>query len=124
MASELISLAISPYREKKRLSMKVIDTVVDHIVTHFNPEKIILFGSYAYGNPKPESDVDLLVIMETPKGELETSVAIMKSLPPHGFGIDILARSSNVIAKRQAQGDWFLIEVISKGKILYERDRP
>jgi len=104
--------------------MGVIKTLVSHIVAQFNPEMIILFGSYAYGNPRPESDIDFLVVMDTPEGELETSVAIKKSLPPHAFGIDILARSSAVIKKRQAQGDWFLREVVAKGKILYERDRP
>ena len=49
------------------------------------PEKIILFGSYAYGKPTPWSDVDLLIIMETPKGELETSLDIIDSLSPTMF---------------------------------------
>jgi predicted nucleotidyltransferase len=124
MALEPFSLAVSPYRQGKRISMEVIQTLVSYIVTHFNPEMIILFGSYAYGNPRPESDIDLLVVMDTSEGELETSVAIKKSLPPHAFGIDILARSHTVIKKRQAQGDWFLREVVAKGKILYERDHP
>jgi predicted nucleotidyltransferase len=124
MASEPLSFPISPYRQRKRLPRVAIDSLVDHIATHFNPEMIILFGSYAYGSPQPESDIDLLVVMDTPDGELETSVAIMKSLPPHAFGIDILVRARPVIERRQAQGDWFLREVLAKGKILYERDRP
>jgi len=102
----------------------VIDSLANHIVTLYNPDMVILFGSYAYGNPKPESDIDLLIVMDTPEGKLETSVAIMKSLPPHAFGIDIVARSRTVIERRQAQGDWFLREIVAKGKILYERDRP
>jgi predicted nucleotidyltransferase len=124
MASEQISLTVSPYRQKKRIPTGVIDTLVNHIVAHYHPETIILFGSYAYGDPKPESDVDLLVVMDTPEGELETSIGITKSLPPHAFGIDILARSRAVIERRREQGDWFLREVMTKGKILYERDRP
>ena len=124
VASESISLAVSPYRQRKRIPKLVIRTLVRHIVARFDPEMIILFGSYAYGNPGPESDVDFLVVMETPEGELETSIAIKKSLPPHAFGIDVLTYSRPVIEKRQAQGDWFLREVVAKGKTLYERDRP
>jgi len=49
--------------------MHAIRAVVRHIAGRFSPEAIILFGSYAYGKPTPWSDVDLLVVMETPKGE-------------------------------------------------------
>lgn len=124
MVSEPVSLAFSPYRQGKRIPKGVIKTLISHIVANFNPEMIILFGSYAYGKHRPESDIDLLVVMDTPEGEVETSVAIKKSLPPHALDIDILARSSAIIKKRQTQGDWFIREVVAKGKILYERDRP
>jgi predicted nucleotidyltransferase len=56
---------IPKINEQKRVPPDVIQSVVDHIVQTFEPEKIILFGSYAYGEPKPGSDVDLLVVMKT-----------------------------------------------------------
>lgn len=102
--------------------MRTIHAIAKHIAEKFDPEKIILFGSYAYGKPTAWSDVDLLVIMDTPKGEVETALEIRGSLPVLTFGLDILVRSKQVIEKRKKLGDWFLIDVTGKGKILYERD--
>jgi len=109
--------------KRKRIPMRTIRAVVKHIAEKFDPEKIILFGSYAYGKPTAWSDIDLLVIMDAPKGELETSLAIRKSLPLITFGLDIVVRSNEVIEKRKKLGDWFLIDATGKGKVLYERDR-
>ncbi|PIV27565.1 MAG: hypothetical protein COS37_02565 [Anaerolineae bacterium CG03_land_8_20_14_0_80_58_20] len=101
---------------------RTIWAVVKHIADKFQPEEIILFGSYAYGNPQPSSDVDLLVVMETPKGELKTSLEILQSLPRITFSIDILARSRSTVTKRREMGDRFMKEIIAKGKVLYARD--
>ena len=101
---------------------KTIRAVVKHIAEKFQPEEIILFGSYAYGKPQTSSDVDLLVVMETPKGELKTSLEILQSLPRITFSIDILARSRSTVRKRREMGDRFMKEIIAKGKVLYARD--
>ena len=101
--------------------MKTIRAIAKHIAEKFDPEQIILFGSHAYGKPTAWSDVDLLVVMETPKGELETSLEIGRTLPDITFGVDIVVRSQKVIEKRKKLGDWFLIDITKKGKILYER---
>lgn len=101
---------------------KTIRAVAKHIAEKFQPEEIILFGSYAYGKPQPSSDVDLLVVMETPKGELKTSLEILQSLPRITFSIDILARSRSTIRKRREMGDRFMKEITEKGKVLYARD--
>jgi predicted nucleotidyltransferase len=95
-----------------------------HIAEKFQPEEIILFGSHAYGKPQPWSDVDLLVVMETPRnGEFrDVRWRFIKSLPPIKFGLDIIVRSRSVIERRKKLGDWFLIDVTEKGKVLYERD--
>ena len=112
---------IPPIQERKRIPLRVIRAVVRHIVGRFSPEAIILFGSYAYGKPTPWSDVDLLVVMETPKGELETAMEIIESLPATLFSVDILARSQTTIDRRKALGDVFMQEINSKGKTLYAR---
>ncbi len=101
--------------------MRTIRALASHIAKKFNPEEIILFGSHAYGKPDASSDVDLLVVMETPKGEVKTIMEISDSLPPLPFHVDIIVRSRAVIDKRKNAGDFFLREVTKKGKVLYAR---
>jgi len=102
--------------------MRTIRAVAKHIAEKFDPEEIILFGSHAYGKPTAGSDVDLLVVMDMPKGdEFEKSLEIRKSLPSLNFGLDVVVRSRKVIEKRKKLGDWFLVDVTEKGKVLYER---
>jgi len=102
--------------------MKTIRAIAKYIVEKFDPEEIILFGSHAYGKPTAWSDVDLLVVMDTPKGEeFEKSLEIRRSLPSLTFGLDVIVRSRKVIEKRKRLGDWFLVDVTEKGKVLYER---
>jgi len=115
------AFAVPPITKRKRIPMRTIRAIAKHIANRFNPEKIILFGSHAYGKPTAWSDVDLLVVMETPKGEVETSLEIRKSLPLLMFGLDIVVRSSQVIERRKKLKDWFLIDITEKGKVLYER---
>ena len=73
--------------KRKRIPQKAIDQVVSQIVENFKPQKIILFGSYARGNPRPESDVDLLVVMDTTLREIEQSLEIHHQLNIM-FGLD------------------------------------
>ncbi|MEA3350891.1 MAG: nucleotidyltransferase domain-containing protein [Chloroflexota bacterium] len=82
---------------------------------------MVLFGSYAYGKSEPWSDVDLLVVMDTPKDDIEAALEISHTLSPRSFRIDILVRSQEEINHRIAIGDWFLEEITSKGKMFYER---
>ena len=101
--------------------MKTIRALAKYIARRFQPEQIILFGSHAYGKPKAWSDVDLLVVMDTPKGEMETMLEVSRALPDLSFGVDVVVRSKESIEKRKKLGDWFLIDITEKGKILYER---
>ncbi|MBI1878820.1 MAG: HEPN domain-containing protein [Chloroflexi bacterium] len=112
---------IPKINEQKRVSLDVIQNVVDHIVQTFDPEKIILFGSYAYGEPKPWSDVDLLVVMETDRPRQKQKEINQSLLPP--FSLDILVWTPQEIAQRIPLGDFFLREIVTKGKILYEREK-
>ena len=117
------AFTVPPINERKRIPMRTIRALASHIAEKFAPEEIILFGSHAYGKPEPWSDVDLLVVMESPKGEAETSLEIYKSLPRITFSLDIVVRSRKDIERRKKLGDWFLIDITEKGKTLYERDR-
>ena len=107
--------------KRTRIPMRTIRALANHIAEKFDPEEIILFGSHAYGKPDNGSDVDLLVVMETPKGEVKTIMEISDSLPPLPFRVDIIARSRTTINRRKNSGDFFLREVTKKGKVLYAR---
>lgn len=104
---------------RDRIPAEVFEKIAQQIVERFKPQKIILFGSYAYGNPTPESDIDLLVIMDTPLKNIQQAQQIRQLLNPL-FGIDLLVHSKANLTERLEMGDFFLQEVISKGKILYE----
>lgn len=104
--------------KRKRIPQKAIDEVVRQIAEKFRPQKIILFGSYARGKPRPESDVDLLVIMDTPLKESRQSLKIRQHLGVM-FGIDLLVYTPKHLQERLDMNDWFIREVIDEGKILY-----
>jgi uncharacterized protein len=107
--------------KRARISMRTIRALANHIAEKFDPEEIILFGSHAHGNPDDGSDVDLLIVMDTPKGEMDAILEVADSLPDLPFSVDIVVRSRKVLEKRKKLGDWFLREITSKGKVLYER---
>ena len=103
--------------ERKRISFEIIEQITEKIVEQFSPERIILFGTYAYGEPTPESDIDLLVIMDTDEKETQKAMQIRKLLNPL-FGLDILVYTPENLRKRIAWGDSFLQEIIDRGRIL------
>jgi predicted nucleotidyltransferase len=105
---------------RRRIPRRTIDEVVRQIVDQFQPLRIILFGSYGYGRPKPESDVDLLVVMETPVRESEQAVRICQAIEYH-FGLDLIVRTPETLRHRLALGDPFIREVMAQGQTLYER---
>ena len=104
---------------RDRIPEETISFIAREIAAHFRPKKIILFGTYAYGDPKPESDLDLLVILETDMRESQKALQIRKLLNP-SFGIDIVVFTPGNLQKRLALGDSFLKEVVTKGRVLYE----
>lgn len=94
---------------------------VERIARELNPQKIILFGSYAYGAPTPDSDVDLLVVMETDATPKERSWAVSRLLIPRPFPVDILVKTPTEVQSSLASGDFFLREILTRGKVLYEQ---
>jgi predicted nucleotidyltransferase len=107
----------------RRIPAREIRAVAKKIAARFQPEKIILFGSYAYGKPKPESDVDLLVVMETALRERQQRLEISRALSPRPFPLDVIVRTPSQIERRLALGDSFIREITDQGKVLFERAR-
>ena len=99
---------------------KRITELSERIVREFQPEKIILFGSYASGQARPDSDVDLLVVLPFEGKGFRKSLEILNRISPD-FSVDLLARCPEDTARRYAEGDPLIREALDHGKILYER---
>ena len=99
---------------------KDIQATCDDIVREFSPLKVILFGSYAYGTPTEDSDVDLLVVMPIPESQTRRQVVEIRQRIPRRFRMDLVVRSPEEIARRVSLNDWFLREVTQQGQVLYE----
>ena len=104
------------------ITQRQIETYAEDVARQFRPLKIVLFGSYAYGNPTEDSDVDLMVVMpKDPSGVRNRDKAIaIDSAIPATFPLDLLVRNPEDIAWRLEEGDCFLQDVFSKGRVLYE----
>lgn len=100
---------------------ETLPKAIQKIVNELDPEKIVLFGSYARGNPTPDSDVDLLVILDTDKPRKERVVEVSLLLYPRLFPVDILVKTPQEIEDELEKGNFFIQEILEKGKVLYER---
>jgi predicted nucleotidyltransferase len=100
--------------------MRVIRRYARAVAEEFHPDKIILFGSYAYGTPHVDSDVDLLVVMPA-RNQHDQAVRILCRLSAP-FRLDLIVRTPKEMAWRLAEGENFLTTIASRGKVLYEKD--
>src|SRR5262245_47230819 len=103
----------------RTVPLSAIRKYARQIVRLFHPERVILFGSYAYGTPTPDSDVDLLIVMPT-RNQIEQAVRIDEAIEERGFPLDLLVRTPKELAKRLRLGDSFMQEIVNRGKVLYE----
>ncbi len=103
----------------EKISQRTISAFARKVARQFNPHKIILFGSYAYGKPTEDSDVDILVVIPFKGRNPEKATEIWMATKPR-FPIDIMVRKPAELNKRLKMGDFFLREITEKGKVLYE----
>jgi predicted nucleotidyltransferase len=116
---KMTAIKVPTVDKRKRIPQKAIDEVIRQIAEQFRPQQIILFGSYARGNPRPESDVDLLVVMDTPLKESQQSLEIRRHLGVM-FGLDLIVYTPKHLQERVEMKDWFLRDVLEEGKVVYE----
>jgi predicted nucleotidyltransferase len=110
---------VQPYRyPSPNIPLTAIRRFARQIAERFRPEKIILFGSYAYGTPHTESDVDLLVIMPA-RNVVDQSIRIGLAFE-RPFSFDLIVRTPRQVERGLREDDWFLREVMEKGWKLYE----
>ena len=103
------------------VSMIDIENLAQRIVREFDPDKIILFGSYAHGTAGPDSDVDLLIVLPHP-GKNWRKAAEIRSRVRSGFPMDLMVRAPEELRWRLEAGDPFLREVTERGRLLHARD--
>lgn len=102
---------------KRYTSSIQIRLLAEKIKEKFNPQKIILFGSYAYGTPKKGSDVDLFIIMDTDIAVRKQASLIRRELTA-SIPIDIIVRTPQQVEERIKLGDFFVKKVIQSGVVL------
>jgi predicted nucleotidyltransferase len=103
---------IEPIEEMQRIVTQISD--------NYSPEKIILFGSLAYGNPADARDIDLLVIKKTDKNPWQRTREV-SGLFEHTAPIDLLVYTPEEMAARIEMNDFFILDIIEHGKVVYER---
>ena len=103
----------------KLIPRAVIRDYARQIAEQFHPDRIILFGSYAYGKPHKDSDVDILVVMPA-RDEINQAVRILEGTNS-SFPLDVIVRTPHNLRWRLQEGDWFLREIVGRGTVLYEK---
>jgi uncharacterized protein len=100
---------------------KQIKKLCEQIARDFHPEKIILFGSHAYGRPGPDSDIDLLVVMPFKGRPVRQAIKIRNRLDTT-MALDLIVRTPKQVSERLAMGDFFIREITEQGRVIYEAD--
>ena len=98
-----------------------IKKIARQVVKAYQPEKIILFGSYAYGRPDADSDLDLLIIKKTSERFIERWINVRQivSDPKRSIPFQPIVLTPQELEERLAIGDQFIEEIVTKGEVLY-----
>jgi len=118
-----LSAINSKENDRRMATQKEIRQLARDIARRFRPQRIVLFGSHAYGKPTPDSDVDLLIITSCKEDPLDKAAEIRMSIRP-AFPVDLLVRTPDKVRERLQMGDGFMQEILEKGRMLYEAPMP
>jgi len=105
------------------ISQRAIQRYCDAIAAAFQPRKIILFGSYAYGTPTEDSDVDVMVVMPRKRFRRDLGVSVRTRVPAQ-FPVDVLVEPEDRLERRLKDRESFILDITEKGKIMYEGSQP
>lgn len=98
-----------------------LQAILQSLVERIQPEKVVLFGSYANGTATPESDIDLLVILESDLRRDRRQEAISQALRPRRVPVDILAYTPTEVQRCMESPTSFVRHILTTGKVLYDR---
>lgn len=101
---------------------KMILRMVEKIKKEYQPEKIILFGSYSWGKPTKDSDVDLLIIKKTTERHIDRAVRVRDIIDKENRSVplDILVYTPKELKERLRARDCFVKSILTKGEVIYE----
>lgn len=98
-----------------------LKTIIEKITNNFNPQKIILFGSYAYGYPTADSDMDIMIVMDTDEKPHKRAVSIRKILKGIGIPKDIIVKTPEEFERFKDIVGTIVYPAAHKGRVIYER---
>lgn len=93
------------------------------IVKEYKPEKVVLFGSRAWGEPNSDSDIDLFIIKDTKDRRIERARKVREAIWGLGAPVDLLVYTPNEVRRRIELDDFFISDITTKGKVLYDATR-
>ncbi|RPI54938.1 MAG: nucleotidyltransferase domain-containing protein [Chloroflexi bacterium] len=99
----------------------LLKEITRRIVERFDPERIVLFGSRATGSSRTDSDVDLLVVMDTNRPPIQRAIEVKRACRPRFVSMDVLVKTPQEMEARLERGSFFLRQILEQGKVLYER---
>jgi len=103
------------------ISQKTIDTIIQAIVEHIRPQKIFLYGSYVYGQPTEDSDLDILIINDSDLPRYKRAREIHRLFDPYPCPMDILVYTPQEVARFSDHPSAFIHSILEKGKLVYDR---
>ena len=109
-----------PQTARPPVTEELLADIARRIAAEFHPYRIILFGSYAYGTPHVDSDIDLLVVIEKSAGQDRYIHALYDVAHVPNLCMDILAYSPAELETRLAMSDFFVRDILARGKMLYD----
>jgi len=101
---------------------RIIREVVEKLKREYQPLRVVLYGSYAYGVPDRDSDIDLLVVKETNERPIDRRVRVSRIIsdPKRYIPVEVLVLTPEELRDRLECGDLFINEILTRGKTLYE----
>ncbi|MBN1592314.1 MAG: nucleotidyltransferase domain-containing protein [Candidatus Coatesbacteria bacterium] len=100
---------------------ELITGIVERLTAAYRPQKVILFGSYARGDARADSDIDIFIIKDTKERMIDRCIEVRRLLsdPDRLIGLEIMVFTPDEVSQRLEVGDQFVREVLQEGKILY-----
>jgi predicted nucleotidyltransferase len=102
------------------ISQTTVDAIIKTIVEHVHPQKVFLYGSYVYGHPTEDSDLDILIIAESDLPRYKRAREIHRLFNPYPCPMDILVYTPQEVARFGDHPSAFIHTVLEKGDLVYD----
>ncbi len=117
----MITLPDHPLQYGEIITHDLMEAIVEKIVQNIHPLKVIVFGSCAYGNQGPDSDLDLLIVQKTDLPKHDRTIPIRNLFKPQPCAMDILVYTPEEIEYWNGTVNHIITEVFETGKVFYEQ---